>query len=857
MSSSEEYLDNLLKSLLEGEGDETEGTSSSATDMTDMSGGTPEGSPSAGEHNKAMSTDDIEAMFAAMGQNTSSDDPGISMESAEIVDQQDTVQQALDESMLSDDLTLDKSLLSDELTLDESMLPDDLALDESLLSDELTLDESMLSDDLVLDESMLPEDLALDESMLSDDLTLDESILPDTLAMEESGLPDGLALEEGELPDELVLDESMLPEETALEESTLPDDLALDESELPDELALDESELPDELALDESELPDELALDESKLPDELALDESMLPDELALDESMLPEELTLDDGMLSEESPMDDFALEENMLPEEEMQADDFALEENTEEEAGSDALTLDDLGLDDLGLEMADQGETGMMDDESGMSEDDIDRLLGGDLLSGESAGQPDDLSDDSDLSALLAGMGEDEDLSEINDLLEKSDQGMAVDDDMLAMLDGAANHSEDDDAFGFFGGEEGGQDDIREITPEELAAREGLKSKKQKKKEEKERKKQEKLAKKAAKKADKNGETQEETEDELNSLLDSMKDTEEEPKKQGFWARFLAFLLEADDDEDELVDDADADMDDAGAMLGNLSDENKELLAELKAEDKKNAKKKDKKGKKGKKGKKDDEAAAEGEGEEGADAKPKKQKKEKKKKEKDKKEDDVLKAPEKKLSKKKVFSVFLFCATIAACIIVVTTVLPEQLEKQEARVAFDHAQYEQVYEQLYGRELSEEDELLLQKSSVILQMKRKLDSYDNYTKMDMPMEALNALLEGVNRYQNLRDDAELYHVGNELNDIYGQILDALAGRYGLSESDALDILASGDDVTYSQRLRSIIYGDISGDGEGDAPENKQDVLPEEEEIIDRLQNTDEIEDAENNEIM
>ena len=90
-----------------------------------------------------------------------------------------------------------------------------------------------------------------------------------------------------------------------------------------------------------------------------------------------------------------------------------------------------------------------------------------------------------------------------------------------------------------------------------------------------------------------------------------------------------------------------------------------------------------------------------------------------------------------------------------------------------------------------------------------------------------------------------------------NELNDIYGQILDALAGRYGLSESDALDILASGDDVTYSQRLRTIIYGDRSDGGEGDAPETKQDVLPEEEEIIDRLQNTDEIEDAENNEIM
>ncbi|MDE7259590.1 MAG: hypothetical protein K2N77_10195, partial [Lachnospiraceae bacterium] len=240
---------------------------------------------------------------------------------------------------------------------------------------------------------------------------------------------------------------------------------------------------------------------------------------------------------------------------------------------------------------------------------------------------------------------------------------------------------------------------------------------------------------------------------------------------------------------------------------------------------------------------------------GEEGAEAKPKKQKKEKKKKQKD--EEEELKVPEKKLSKKKVISVFLFCATIAACIVVVTMLLPEQMEKQEARVAFDHAQYEQVYEQLYGRELSEEDEVLLQKSSVILQVKRKLNSYENYIKMDMPLEALDALLEGVNRYQNLWDDAEFYRVSGELDEIYSQILDALSNQYGLSEADALDILGSGDNVTYSQRLRAVVYGNTIDDGDGDMPEVKQDVLPEEEEIIDRLQSTDETEEAESNEIL
>ena len=186
---------------------------------------------------------------------------------------------------------------------------------------------------------------------------------------------------------------------------------------------------------------------------------------------------------------------------------------------------------------------------------------------------------------------------------------------------------------------------------------------------------------------------------------------------------------------------------------------------------------------------------------------------------------------------------SVFLFCATIAACIVIVTMVLPEQFEKQEARVAFDHAQYEQVYELLYGKKLSEADETLFAKSSVVLKMQRKLDSYENYSKMDMPLEALDALLEGVTRYQELRDEADSLNVGGEVSAVYEQILDALSNEYGLSEADAMDILSSGDNVTYSQRLQAVLSGEAFGEEE--EPEGKQDVLPEEEEIIDRLQST------------
>ncbi len=509
--------------------------------------------------------------------------------------------------------------------------------------------------------------------------------------------------------------------------------------------------------------------------------------------------------------------------------------------------MTLDELSLDDLDLgEGSDEGalgdlaleETGGTNDEMDglMSEEDIDRLLNGNL-SDEEGGTADFALEetgesDEDLSALLAGMGHDEDLSEINDLLEGADQGVSPDDDMLAMLEGADDGG--DSSFDFFENDEAAKEaeSIRELTPEEIEAREsGGKSKKEKKKRKK----------LFGKKKKESGEeaAAEEAGGELEALL--AETTEQEPeaeeaeeKKPGFFARLMNFLLESDEeDEDPLAAEVLAD---SVGETGTVTDENKALLEELKEEDKKGKKKKDKKkGKKGKGGEEGEEGA-EGEGEDSKKAK-KKKKKEKKKKEEE--ETDLFAPPEKKLSKKKVITVFVFCGTIAACIVLLVSFLPNYTEKREAHVAYDHQDYAQVYDLLYGKELDEQDEVLFQRSNLILQMNRKLASYENYGSLDMRLESLNALIGGVARYQAILPEAETYNVVGEVSDIYAQILDRLSADFGVSESDALEIIALEDDVAYSQRLEAIISGAVYSE---DIPAGRQDVLPEEEEIIERI---------------
>lgn len=577
------------------------------------------------------------------------------------------------------------------------------------------------------------------------------------------------------------------------------------DSDVSDEDAADEdAAASDDFVIDDLSL-DDLDMGESD-SEESSLDESG-SEELSMDE------LSLDDLGGAEETGdgvSDDFTIDELSL-------DDLSLEETGETEGGADA--MDELSMDDLALEEPED----MEEDADGlMSEEDIDRLLSGDMSTEEEtaqdfASEETEGGEDDDLSALLAGMNHDEDLSEINDLLEESDQGVSADDDMLAMLEGV----DQDGSFDLFESDEAAKEaeGIRELSPEEVAEREG--SDGQDKKEKKKRK-------KLFGKKKKGGEEG----DEIDALLGETGESEnpQEEKKPGFFARLLDFLLESDeDDEDPLAAEILAGND---GETGTVSDENKELLQELSDEDKKGKKKKKKKDKKGKKGKEEEEDGK----------KAKKPKKEKKKKEKKKKEEevDLFAPPEKKLSKKKVITVFLFCGTIAAGIIVFSMILPDTVQKRDAHTAYDQGEYAQVYDLLYGKELSEEDEVIFQGSNLIMQINRKLDSCDNYINLGMRLEALNALITGVEKYQQILPEAENYNVVVEVNDIYSQILERLSANFGLSEADAWDILSSEDDETYTRRLQAIIDGE-SYDAE-EVEEGTPDVLPEEEEIIERI---------------
>ena len=400
----------------------------------------------------------------------------------------------------------------------------------------------------------------------------------------------------------------------------------------------------------------------------------------------------------------------------------------------------------------------------------------------------------------------GTDEDLNEINDLLKKTDLNEAIDTSTSEEIFSHGDVSSDDDMLEL----------LNSMNEEPTASgEEEITSKKKKKA----------FSLPFGKKKESKQKTDASEENSANSEEDGKE------KKKGFWHRLMEELTREEEEPENQ----------------ESVDENEEILKELEAEDqikekKKNKKEKKKKDKKGKKSKNAsaDEENEDASGEEEGKKKKKKPKREKKEKAKGPKE----KSP-KILSKKMLFSMIAFCSTIIAAIVLLSIFLPDYADKKNARTAFYTGDYSKVYELLYDKNLNQSDQLIFERANVVLKLQRRLDSYELNKKIGQEAEALDALLQGTLKYEEILSDAT-YGAEEELQALYRKILDHLEQDYGIGEEEARTI-NSYDSETYSRKIYSVVNGEDFSDLEQEAGEEGktadndklQDVLPEEEDLI------------------
>ena len=212
-------------------------------------------------------------------------------------------------------------------------------------------------------------------------------------------------------------------------------------------------------------------------------------------------------------------------------------------------------------------------------------------------------------------------------------------------------------------------------------------------------------------------------------------------------------------------------------------------------------------------KKAKAEEKAAADKVKKEAAEAKKKEKQAAKAAKLAAKKAKEAAAGPIKRIPPKKKAVAALFGASVGAAILLITSILSTQGYLYKARRAFYNQDYQTVYRSTFGMELdpSKDMGLIKARSTVIMKLQRRYDSYQNYIKLGMEKEALDALLQGIVTYDFLNAEAERYDVSAEFGAVKSNIMNALE-RYNIDETRARELAGIQDAVLYTIALEDII---------------------------------------------
>lgn len=164
----------------------------------------------------------------------------------------------------------------------------------------------------------------------------------------------------------------------------------------------------------------------------------------------------------------------------------------------------------------------------------------------------------------------------------------------------------------------------------------------------------------------------------------------------------------------------------------------------------------------------------------------------------------------PEKKLNKPLSVIIILFFLIVGAVIIIGTNIFDYTLVITKATNYFERQKYGMAYREIVGVVVKEQDQELEDKIYTVMYVERQYEAYENYVKMNRPDMALDALIQGLGKYDSYYNDAVELGIEEDLNTARDKIVTALDATFHLNPEDAYGLLQleSGD---YTNRIRQI----------------------------------------------
>lgn len=162
------------------------------------------------------------------------------------------------------------------------------------------------------------------------------------------------------------------------------------------------------------------------------------------------------------------------------------------------------------------------------------------------------------------------------------------------------------------------------------------------------------------------------------------------------------------------------------------------------------------------------------------------------------------------KKVSTPVVIIVFVFFALLAGGVVLGTKNFSYSQVIKKATDYFERQRYRLAYNEVSGVEVKEKDQDLKDRIYTVMYVERLYESYENNMTLNRPDKALDALLRGLEKYDEHYEEAVELDIVKDIDSCRDKIINALWNTYGITEDGAYAILAM-EGQEYSQMLLTL----------------------------------------------
>ncbi len=163
-------------------------------------------------------------------------------------------------------------------------------------------------------------------------------------------------------------------------------------------------------------------------------------------------------------------------------------------------------------------------------------------------------------------------------------------------------------------------------------------------------------------------------------------------------------------------------------------------------------------------------------------------------------------------KINKAGTLILVIFFSIVALVIVFGTDLFTYSLSIRNATVHFSKKYYNEAYYDVYGLEIKDDDVELYDRIITVMYVNKQLNSFKNFYAIEEYDKALDSLIKGLWKYNRYIELARMLGIENDLNYVRSQILTELDSKYGLSEDEAMLLMAEEGTPEYSEYIYDLV---------------------------------------------